>query len=208
MKRLLLALLLFGGLAAPASAACTVNTVPQVGVICDLARNPTYSASSIALVPASSATDIFCIAPGSSKTVSIRRVSIGGTAGTAINTPFLLYKRSTPDTGGTAATSLAAPVAVPNNPNDPASTATVIAYTANPTVASSPLLMDGFNVSLGVTTTAVSPGVTTSYYGTTTDDFDKGIDLPANSGVQLCVNLNGVSVSSGVLDLHMEWTEQ
>lgn len=213
MKRLLLAFSLLIGLSAsalaptPAAASCGVNFVPVVGVICDLVRNPTYTATSIGLVPASSATDIFCISPGATKTIALRRLTIGGVAGTAITTPFLLYERSALGTSGTAATGLAAPVPVPLLPSDPASTATLIAYTANPTVAATPLLMDALLVDLPVTTAAGGTSAVTKQWGSSVDFFDKGIDLTKASTLQLCVNLNGVSVSSGVLAITAEWQE-
>lgn len=215
MKKLLLALLL--GLwallalalptATPALASCGVNNVPQVGVLCDIIRNPTYSATSVGLVSASSATDIFCISGSTTKTIAIRRITIGGTAGTAITTPFLIYQRSALDTGGTAATTLALPVPVPNSPTDPAATAVLTAYTANPTVAATPILEDAIVVDLPVTTAAGGVTSQTNLYGTSVDNFDKGLDIPKNTTLQDCVNLNGVSVSSGVLVIHMEWQE-
>lgn len=206
MKKLLLLAAIALGLAAPAFAQ-NVNQVPQVGAITTIFRNPTYSATSVGLVPAASATDIFCISAGASKTVAIRRVTIGGTAGTAVTTPFLLYLRSALDTGGTAATVLALPVPVPNNPSDSASTAVLTAYTANPTVAATPVLLDAVTVNLPVTTAANSQPYVTATYGTSIDMFNKGLDLIKGSTNQICVNLNGVSVSSGVLTIHMEWTE-
>lgn len=214
MKKLLLApllglwaLLVLAVPSAPALAACTVNSVPVVGLVCDIARNPTYSATSVGLVPAAAATDIFCISAGSGKTISIRRVTVGGTAGTAIVTPFLIYQRSALDTGGTAATGIALPVAVPNNPTDPASNAVLTAYTANPSVAATPVLLDALAVNLAVTTASNSPASVTNYYGTTVDEFSKGLDLYKGTTLQNCINLNGVSVSSGVLVIHIEWTE-
>lgn len=44
-------------------------------------------------------------------------------------------------------------------------------------------------------------------FGTSVDMFSRGIDLLKNTTQQLCVNLNGVSVSSGVLAITMEWQE-
>ncbi len=208
MKKLFLLAALLLGPIAPAHAACTVNSVPQVGVICDIARNPSYTASSVALVPAASATDIFCISPGTSKDITVRRITIGGTAGTAITTPMLVYRRVSLDTGGTAATGLALPVGVPNSPTDPASTATLTAYTANPTVVdSSPSLMDDILVDLPVTTAAGGNVVATRSYGTPVDFFQKGLTLAKNTTQQLCINPNGVSISSGVLQITMEWQE-
>ena len=206
MKRILLLGAAALALATSVALAQGVNQVPQVGTISNIIRNPTYSASSIGLVPAASATDIFCLAPSTTRNMSIRKITIGGTAGTAIDTPFILYKRATVDTGGTAATGLAAPVAAGLGTTDPASTATLIAYTANPTITdSSPIVMDIATVPIDVTTTA--NGQTTLTYGTSQDLFSKGLDLPKNSTKQLCVNLNGVSISSGVLDINAQWQE-
>lgn len=191
-----------------AALAQAVNVVPQVGMISEILRRPTYTATSVGLAPASSATDIFCISPGTSKSIAVRRVVIGGTAGTAITTPFLLYRRTSLDTGGTAATSLALPVGVPHNSGDGASTATLTAYTANPTVVdSSPSLMGALLVDLPVTTAAGGRVDVERTFGTGNDMFSKGIDLLKNTTQQLCVNLNGVSVSSGVLAITMEWQE-
>lgn len=205
MRKFLLASIL----ALVASAALAqVNTVPQIGLLTNILRVPSYSASSVGLVPASSATDIFCISAGTSKNVSIRKIRIAGTAGTAIDTPFLIYRRSALGTSGTAATGLALPVAVPTNSNDVASTATLTAYTANPTVASSPILEDAINVDLPVTTAAGGNAESDLVYGTPIDFFQKGLDIPKNTTQQICINLNGVSVSSGVLTINMLWQEQ
>lgn len=207
MKKILLPFFIWA-LAASAAFA-QVNVVPQVGQINSIIRVPTYTATSVGLVPASSATDIFCITPGTSKSVAIRRITIAGTAGTAITTPFLLYRRVSRDTGGTAATSLALPVAVPHSPTDSASNSTLIAYTANPTVVdASPSLMDDLTVDLPVTTAAGGPVENTHTYGTSIDIFEKGIDAIKNTTQQLCVNLNGVTVATGVLQITMEWQEQ
>lgn len=204
MKKLLLSTALSLGLCAPAFA--QVNTVPQAGLITGILKTPTYTASSVGLVPAASATDIFCLNASATENIVLHRVAISGTAGTAITTPVLLYRRVSQDTGGTAATSLALPVAVPNNSTDPASTATLTAYTANPTVVdSSPSLIRGPAVSFAVTTTANSPFE--MIFGTAVDMFEKGIWLAKGTTQQLCLNLNGVSISSGVLAINFEWTE-
>ena len=191
-----------------AAFAQSVNTVPQVGMISSILRNPTYTASAVALAPAASATDLFCIAASSTKNISIRRITVGGTAGTAITTPFLLYRRTSLDTGGTAATGLALPVAVPLFSTDSASTATLTSYTANPTIVdSSPSLMGVMTVDLPVTTAAGGAIHHERHWGTSVDMFSRGLDLAKNTNQQLCINLNGVSVSSGLLNINMEWTE-
>lgn len=207
MKRLLLGILAWA-LAAAAAFAQPVNVVPQVGVISAVQKAYSYSASSVALVPASSATDIFCISPGTTRNLSIKQIKIAGTAGTAITTPFLIYRRASLDTGGTPATSTALPVAGKMYAGDPASSATLVAYTANPTVVdSSPVLLDIITPTLAVTTTA-NNGVTAGSYGENVSWFYHGLILQKGTTQQVCVNLNGASVSSGVLQITMFWTEQ
>lgn len=208
MKKLfLLAAMLLGFAGTPAHALCTVNTVPMVGLICDIARSPTYSATAVGLVPVASATDLFCISAGTAKNISIRRITIGGTAGTAVTTPFLIYQRSALDTAGTSPTGLPLPVPVSQNSADPASTATLVSYTANPSVAATPVLLDAMVVDLPVTTATNAPPSVTQYYGTQVDNFDKGLDILKGTTNQVCVNLNGVTVTTGTLVIHMEWTE-
>lgn len=208
MYRLLLSSIVALGLIAPAAA--QINTVPQTGLITSILKNPTYSAISVGLVPAASATDLFCLNGSTTKTVHLDRLRVSGTAGTAITTPVILKLNHSLDTGGTAATGLALPVAAPNNPGDPAATATLTAYTGNPTVNdSTPNYLHTAAVSFAVTT-STNPGSGVELKaGTAIDFFNKGWDIPKASTVvqQLCVNLNGVSISSGVLAITAEWTE-
>jgi hypothetical protein len=72
MKRIAMAagaiLLLVG------AALAQVNTVPQIGVDTAIVKQNTYSAVSIGLVPAASATDIFCISGSSTKAISINPI--------------------------------------------------------------------------------------------------------------------------------------
>jgi hypothetical protein len=206
MKRLLLVAALLGALLAPSFA--QVNTVPQVGTISAVQKQYSYSATAVGLVPAASATDIFCISAGTTRNISIKQIKIAGTAGTAITTPFLIYRRATLGTGGTPASTLALPVAVPLYTTDPASSATLVSYTANPTVAATPLLMDAALVDLPVTTAAGGSVTEKLNYGEVLGWFNHGLVIPKGSTQQICVNLNGVSVSSGVLAISMFWTEQ
>ena len=205
MKKLSYFVALSLGLVAPAFA--QVNVVPQVGMISSILKNPSYSATSVALVPAAAATDIFCLNGSATKFVAIRWIIIGGTAGTAITTPFLIHRRTILDTGGTAATSLAAPVPVPLYSGDSAATATAVAYTANPTINdSSPSLMNALTLSLALTTTA-APAEVVREYGTSIDMFHKGLDMQKNAAQQICINLNGATVASGLLNINVGWQE-
>ena len=209
MKKLLLSCVAAFALAGAGVAALgQVNYVPQIGAITSTLNQNTFSAVSVGLAPASSATDIFCLNGSTSKTVHLDHLLITGTAGTAITTPVVLKLNHSLDTGGTPATGLALPAPAPNNSTDVA-TATLTAYTANPTVNdSTPNYLMAPAISFAVTTTANQP---VNYYaGQPNGWFNKGWDIrPATTVVQqLCLNLNAVSISSGVLAISAEWTEQ
>lgn len=208
-RKLLLGLALVLGLSAPALAQCPgVNcTVPNQG-LAYISKNKTYHAISVGLVPAASATDILCINQSATKAVHISHIVVSGTAGTAITTPVIVKLNHSLDTGGTAATGLALPVAAASNSSDPAATATLTAYTANPTIPdSTPSYLGAQAESFAVTTTANQ--FLPFELSTEVDLFNKGWDMPAlgTPVQQICLNLNGVSISTGVLAVWLSWQE-
>ena len=206
-KLILLSAALVLGLIALAFA--QVNSVPQVGVISGINRTQTYTASSVALVPAASATDFWCLNGSTSKNVSIRQITIAGTAGTAITTPVLVNLNHSLDTIGTPATGLALPVAVPLNTTNAAATATPTAWTANGTVNdATPNLLSVLVPTFQVTTTANLQ--TIQYFGTSVDELNQGLDIVKAATVvqQICLNMNGKTVSTGLLNITVVWTEQ
>ena len=204
LRRLLTSLAALSFLCSAALA--QVNVVPQVGVNSANIRQNTYGAISVGLVPAASATDIFCISGSASKTVTVRRILISGSAGTAITTPFVLLRRVSLDTGGTPATGIALPVAGRFSSINAAATAVLTAYTANPTINdSSPTYVAAVAVSVPVTTSQAL--FTELIFGSRIDAYDQGLDL-RGAAQQLCLNLNAASISSGVLAISIEWIEQ
>lgn len=208
MRKLLLSLALVGTLAAPAVAQ-GVNTVPQVGMISAILKQNTYSAVSIGLVPAASATDVFCISGSSTKAISIKRIAVSGTAGTLVTLPVTLLRRTTLDTGGTAATTTALPVAASNQTSQPAATATLTAYTANPTINdASPTYFGTRTVSLN-TTAALANGPPIIWtFGEQVSTFSHAPNLLAGSTTQqYCINLNAISVTTGVMNIEITWIE-
>jgi hypothetical protein len=88
----------------------------------------TYSYNAIDVTPVATATDVLVITGSATKTVRISQVCAGGTATAASIYDLYLYKRTTADTGGTST----APVPAQHDSNDPAATATIALYTANP----------------------------------------------------------------------------
>lgn len=216
MKRILLALALVGGLISPAFAqssfngGCTavggINTVPRNGVSCPSdSIAPTYGATGIGIVPASSATDVACITGSATTVVRVQQIRISGTAGTLVSLPVVITKHATANTGGTAALTTALPTPYKFDTQNPTNGASTTAYTANPTIAdSAPGIIDAGVLTLNVTTVAGGAPVTFSW---TTRAYN---EAPVLRGVaqQVCVNLNGITVTSGLLAISFMWTEQ
>lgn len=197
------------GLLFAASASAQVNHVPQIGDLTWINRAMTYTASGVLMVPAATATDIFCLNGSTSRNVHLRRLIISGTAGTAITTPVLVNLNHSLDTGGTANTGLGLPVPVPLSTNNPTATATLTSYSANPTVNdTTPNLLGVVAQSFAVTTsTGASTQITMGSGGI--DLFEQGWDiLKAGTVVQqICLNLDGKTVTTGLINVTAEWTE-
>jgi len=197
------------GFALTGAALAQINSVPQVGVISGILKKSTYSAVALALPPAASATDIACIAGSSTKIVSVRRVTVTGTAGTLVTAPFTMVRRTSVDSGGTAATTTAnwANTISQRDSNDAAASATLISYSANPTINdTSPTYIASAHLTIPVTSagTVTRPIV---WEFDTPFSFVKGVVL-RGATQQACINLNGVSVSSGLLHISIDWTEE
>lgn len=208
MKRLLLTLALVGALAAPSNA--QVNVVPSVGLITATLNKPTYRAVSIGLVPAASATDIFCIAGSATKTVKVTGLSIYGVAGTLTSVPVVVLRRATLDTAGTAATTIANPantIGKADNQN-PTATATLIAYTANPTINDASPTYIAAAYATFTTVAAGTSAVNTQFtFGANLPQFTQQLTLRGISE-QVCLNLQATSITSGVVNITASWTEE
>lgn len=210
MRKLLLSLCLLLVTSLGANAQCVavggVNSVPQTGLSCNSEPSvATYFATGIGIVPAASATDVACLTGSATTITRLQYVKISGTAGTLVSVPITLRKNASADTGGTPATSTALPVPSKMDSTNVAAAATTIAYTANPTINdTTPLLLDNAMLPLGLT------GTTLANSGITFDFMSRGyMQAPILRGIaqQICVNLNAVSVTSGVLAITFKWTE-
>lgn len=158
-----------------------------------------FRAAITGLAPASSATDIFTITGSASKTVRITRLSISGVATAAGAYAVLLIKRSAADTSGTSS----APTVVPMDSSDAAGTATVLAYTANPSVGAA---VGNVGAARVLVTTAAAPAVPTGF--TWRFGGDQAHELVLRGIAQvLAVSLNAVTMSGGLLEIEVEWTE-
>lgn len=164
----------------------------------------TYSASAVGLVPAASATDIFSISGSTGTIIRINRISISGTAGTLVTLPVTLVKRVSLNTGGTAGTGAAAPVAAKHYTGNATSLATLTSYTANPTIVdSSPTYYRSRTLTMPVTTAGTSSSIAEWVFG---QNGGQPLILGLTASL-FALNLNGISVSSGVVNVDIEWTE-
>lgn len=169
-----------------------VNSVPIDGI------KATYSTSIVGLAQAALATDIFTITGSASKTIRVTRLEISATQTTAGNANIILLKRSTANSAGTST----APAKVPHDSTNAAATATVLAYTANPTVGS---LVGQVRANKIFISTATTLGEEiTMDFGTRPS---QAIVLRGTSEV-LALNLNGVTLLGGSFDIDIEWTEE
>ncbi len=208
MKKLLLTTALVLGLAAPAFAQ-TVNTVPQVGVNSANIRAQTYSAAIRALVPASSSTDVFCIAGSSSKNIHVNRWELYAT-GTGISVPVYLNHNLGVDTGTVAVAATYGPVAVPLKSTNGTATATLAAYNSTggvPTIGGTVTTLRSGVLQVALATTPVTNAPIIWTFGTASEAYNQRLEIPSGATTeQYCLNLNATS-PGGTLNGYIEWTE-
>lgn len=160
------------------------------------ASHPTYSAS-FSIVPAGSATDVVELKGSATKRIAVKRIIISGVQTTAGQVLIDLVLRSTASSGGTST----APTIVKHAQARDAATATIKAFTANPTVGTLIGSARKVRVPIGAATSLVPPTVLT--FG------DAGEELVLSGVTQvLCLNLAGVTVTGGTLDVTIEFIEE
>jgi hypothetical protein len=158
----------------------------------------TYSAAVVGLVAANTASDIFTITGSATKTIRITRLAFTGTQTTGAQRDVVILKRSTANTAGTSS----APNKVAHDSTSAAATATVLSYTANPTVGT----LIG-----NIRTRKVLINATTANSDEYLVDFVTGphqAPILRGTGEVLAVNLNGVTSAGNLLDISITWTEE
>jgi hypothetical protein len=168
-------------------------------VVTPNSQAPTYSASTLNLVAATTATDLFTITGSATKTVIIKKIEISATQTTAAVGAIVLLKRSTANTAGTSTTL----TNVPMDSATAAATATVRAYTANPTTGT---LVGNIKTSKIFIPQTSSTSVTPLVWR-----FSDGDQAPlVLRGVAevVAVNLNSVSFAGNQFCISIEWSEE
>jgi hypothetical protein len=178
--------------------ALVVAVSPNFGVSLNDGLKATYSASIVGLVPVASCTDLFTITGSASKTVRVSRITVTATQTTSGQIDVALIKRSTANSSGTSTS----PTVIPHDSNSAAGSATIRAYTLNPTLGNTVGTMKARKVFVGSTVANSDEFIT---------DFgvrnSQAIVLRGTSQV-LSVNLNGVTITGGSFNISVEWTEE
>lgn len=165
------------------------------------ARVATYSAAIMGLVPAASTTDFFSITGSATEIIRIKRVSCSGISTASGTNPVQGVVRSTADTTGT----FTSPTVVPTDSNSPAGTATVHAYTVNPSALGT--LVGAVITGVIPTTVAATAAGASAMVWTFGDHNDQE---PTLRGVAQTFALNGNAasfVSGATLSCDVSWTE-
>jgi hypothetical protein len=158
----------------------------------------TYSSVNAAFAPAASATDVFTITGSATKIVRILRIYFSGVQTTGGNIPIGIIKRSTANTGGTSA----AVTAVPLDSNNAAATATVLSYTANPTLGTLVGTVRAARVFIPATTG--SPILQVFEFQ---NDGTQALILRGTSQVA-AISLNGNTIAGGSVCIGIDWVEE
>lgn len=177
----------------------TVNAASQLSINSE-GRKATYSGGAVGLVLAASTTDFFTIYGSATKTVRVTRIAINGISTTAAIVDVQLLLRSTANTSGTSTV----PTAQQHDSLDGAATATLAAYTANPTLGTgTATIIRVAKLGFPVASVAASVGQLVWNFGTNNAE---AIRL-RGTAQGLCLNLNGLTVTGGAADIDVEWTE-
>lgn len=177
----------------------SIPTVDRFGatVVRDQQRiKRTYSAA-FQIVPAANPTDVVEILGAANRLVEITKIIIGGVQTTAGQMLVDLIKRSAANTTGTSTNA----TKVPHDATDAAASATIKKYTVNP---------GGLGAAVGSVRSARLPiGKATDLIAPSEINFaERGKPVTLNAATEsLCLNLGGVTLTGGTLDVSIEWTE-
>lgn len=186
------------------------NFVPQIGLTTGYLSKNTYSAAFVGLVPAAAATDVVCIAGSAGKIIRLSKVVLTGSAGTMVGLPVSVVRRILVNTGGTVGTTTANPA---NNvalldTAQPAATAVLVSYTANPTNNDvAPVYASSDTLVLPTTAAPTGQRQLIFDYGLYYDTLAQNPTL-RGANQQFCLNFGGATVTAGLLNGYIKWTEE
>ena len=159
-----------------------------------------YSAAITGLAAAATPTDVFTLTGSATKIIRVTRMGISGTQTTSAVRDVQVIKRSTANTGGTSS----AITAIKHDSNDAATTGTVLAYTANPTLGTTVGVIRTIKMDVEATNLV---GASDHFELTFGNGPSKGLVLRGTSEV-LAINLNAVTSNGNSWNFYIEWTEE
>jgi hypothetical protein len=193
----------FGSGTANGTVKATVNSVPVVTPVqVQHSGKATYATVIRNFVPISNATDMITISGSASRTIRVTRGILTATQTTAGTNEFFVIKRSTANSGGTSA----AATVVPYDRLNPAASAAVVTYSANPVTLGTTVGNVTVPKVLCPTTTSLADRDTV--FDFTLGGLTQGIVLRGTGDV-LALSFNGVSIPSGLnINFTLEWVEE
>lgn len=162
-------------------------------------KRQTYSSAVSALAVQSGATDFFTITGSASKIIIVKRVRFSASSSSTSQILLTMAKRSSANSGGTSTTS----TNVPHDSTNAAASATVLAYTANPTTGTLVGLVRSANYTSMATNSNVATDIREFTFGI---EEDQGIILRGTSEV-LALNLAATAVTGLSAAISIEWRE-
>lgn len=169
-------------------------------------RVQSYAASYTAITTAASLTDFLSINGSATKTIYVKRVTCSGISTADGTSTIHLIKRSTADTGGTAITpsATAGGQKVPLDSANAAATATVTAYSANPTVGTIVGIVGSRTIRTSVAATSAAGALTTWDFG---DQIAQHLVLRGAAQTLSVGGLGTALVAGAVLSCEIVWLE-
>lgn len=164
----------------------------------------TYTYTVSATAPYATPTDWIVIRGSATKTIKIKHIELSGAATAATSGfTFTINKHTVANTGGTSTN----PTPIQHDSADNPATATVLLYTAAPTIAGSAAIWKTGRVTLTVVTPAAGTAAIDRYiYDYASEPYEP---LTLRGVAQECaINFNGVALLAGeVLDYSITWSE-
>lgn len=174
-----------------------IDTLGALRVKNTQVASATYSGTHSVTV-AATATDIFTLTGSATKTVALTKIILSGVQTTSGMADISVIKRSTADTGGTStAGSIGA-----HDSTDAAATATLLGYTANP---------GALGTAVATIRRVYVPVPAPASIGTVPVVLEFGDNgkegILRGVAQQIAVNLNGATLTGGVISVTFQWIE-
>jgi hypothetical protein len=170
-------------------------------VIADEASRATYIHRAMDITPVATATDVLALSGSATKKVKITRIKVMVTATAAACLDLYISKRTAANSGGTFTN----PAATPLDSTNPAATATLTLYSANPTALGTGTGVEGTILIVAASGNPVDHQEYEHYFG-----LDNTQPLVLNGVAEsVSINFGGAAIPAGAKAyMLIEWTEE